>query len=176
VTITYPNAAHTSGDKANGFAKYVSERKVANRLRYSSGESFHKIIFMDGDASSFILVSFVEQLNCCVGDRVGPSLLSRSPLLTWSPSHGLIGAKTALRMLLASCFVPTPSPSIVGDTVDIIVVVVVVGEEDDNSNAARQLANVTSTHDASSSADLTVASTSVAVLVVGVFMVMTFMC
>jgi hypothetical protein len=174
VTITYPKAAHTSGDKANGLAKYVSERKVANRLRYSSGESFHKIIFMDGDASSFILVSFVEQLNCCVGDRVGPSLLSRSPLLTWSPSHGLIGAKTALRMLLASCFVPTPSPSIVGDTVDIIVVV--VGEEDDNSNAARQLANVTSTHDASSLADLTVASTSVAVLVVGVFMVMTFMC
>jgi hypothetical protein len=142
VNITYPKAAHTSGDKANGLAKYVSERKVANRLRYSSGESFHKIIFLGVDASSFISVTCVEQLNRCRGDPSPP-----------------------LRLFLASCFELVPTPSAAGDTVDIIV----VGEEDDeddNSNAARQLAKVTSTHDASSSADLA------AVSVVEVFMVM----
>ncbi len=169
MNITYPKAAHTSGDKANGLAKYVSERKVANRLRYSSGESFHKIIFLGVDASSFISVTCVEQLNRCRGDPSPP------PPLTRIPSHGMKEATTALRQLLASCFESMPSPSALGDTVDIIV----VGEdddEDDNSNAARQLAKVTSTHDASSSADLAAVA---AVSVVEVFMVMImklFMC
>lgn len=31
--VSYPKAAHTSGDNDNGLAKYVSEWKVANRLR-----------------------------------------------------------------------------------------------------------------------------------------------
>ena len=33
--VSYPKAAHTSGDNDNGLAKYVSEWKVANRLRGS---------------------------------------------------------------------------------------------------------------------------------------------
>jgi hypothetical protein len=78
-------------------------------------------------------------------------------------------ATTALRQLLASCFESMPSPSALGDTVDIIV----VGEdddEDDNSNAARQLAKVTSTHDASSSADLAAVAAVSVVEVMKLFM------